>query len=120
MRAIVIPLLAASLASADDGGVKWYDASGKLVKVESEGAARAEEPFVAEWRKREIERRERMEFRFRTPIVPYHRYRSSGDDWGLEWYGGPAIGIRHGYFSPRAYTRCFRPVVRSGGIVIRW
>lgn len=47
------------LVIADEGTV-WYDAEGEVAYVEGPEAAKVEEPFVPEWRKREIARRERQ------------------------------------------------------------
>ncbi len=55
----VLLVMMSPLAVAEVDGTPWYDASGELVMVEGPAAEPAPQPFVPEWRKREIERRER-------------------------------------------------------------
>lgn len=102
--AVVGFILLAGAAWAVEGTV-WYDSSGQVAVVEGPAAKPLPEPFVPEWRKRELERRERQ-----------GAYRSSlYDDWHWRGYRGyRSRYYRHygGWYG--GYYGCYRPVPYRG------
>ncbi|BCX48494.1 hypothetical protein HAHE_24020 [Haloferula helveola] len=106
MKAALFLALVMPLAAADEiEGTVWYDADGEVVLVEGPAAEAADEPFVPEWKKREIERRERAS-------NPRRRSSWSRSRWNRGWYGYPGTGY---YYTP-GWSVC-RPSVSapSGG-----
>ena len=119
MKSLLVIILAMPLM----GETTWYDSEGKVVRVEGADAEPAEQPFVAEWRKREIERRERSSDDYSVP------FRSGSNRWGYDgWHARWMIGTyspsRYGCYSPRSYSGFYRPIHRSSGagsgVIIRW
>jgi len=76
-------------------GTVWYDSSGEVVLVEGAAVEPTPEPFVPEWRQRELARLDRQGS-YRTSIY---------DDWHLRGY----YGYRRGYRSYGGWGYC-RPV----------
>ncbi|MGE9271299.1 MAG: hypothetical protein ACQKBU_10900, partial [Verrucomicrobiales bacterium] len=109
-------------------GTVWYDSEGEVVLVEGPAAESAPEPFVPEWRKREIERRERQG-RYTSSI--YEDWHRRGDDvrsWGgygcRSAYVWDSRLIRRTGSAATFRTRSGRffssgACYRSGGTVIR-
>lgn len=114
MKATLMLLLSLPMWAAEPEGTEWYDAEGNLVLVEGPGAKPAEVPFVAEWRKREIERRERTASHWTGDLWPVWN-----NGYRVRHFTYPAYRIRYRYlgggFRHRGYARFCRPV-RGGGL----
>lgn len=133
IRAVVGFILLAVSAWAVEGTV-WYDSSGQVAAVEGPAAKPLPEPFVPEWRKRELERRERQGAYRSSLYNDWHRrgyrgYHSSYCRHHGGWYGGyygccqpvPCRGFRGPL---RFASGRFTAVDRSGagarvGVVLR-
>lgn len=88
-------------------GEVWYDADGNVVLVEGPAAEPLEEPFVPEWRKREIARRERA-----YHVSPgWSRHRGWDDGWS---YGYGHAGYGHSFPHRGWSVRVAGPRVRGG------
>ncbi|MFC7336444.1 hypothetical protein ACFQY0_04580 [Haloferula chungangensis] len=121
MKVLWMLVFALPLMAEEVDETTWYDSEGKVVLVEGPDAVPTEQPFVAEWRKREIERRDRMNYRNTDPF-----YDGIGD-WGSRswgWTTGTYVRGRYGCFSPRFYSgfhRPYRASFRAGSrVIIRW
>lgn len=125
MKKLWFLVLALPLTAAEPEGTAWYDAEGQVVVVEEAGAESAEVPFVAEWRKREIERRDRHTGQWSSEIRPVwgggFASRRGYYSRGYRGYGGYYSGIRvRGHHYGGHYRSC--PSVHRGGasVIIRW
>jgi hypothetical protein len=122
MRWVYFLVMAVPLAVAEPEETTWYDAEGQVVAVEPAGTKSAEIPFVAEWRKREIDRREAKGGPWSSEIRPVRsrsgRHYYASPYWG---YGGYSAGIRvNGRHFGGYYRSC--PSGRRGGasVIIHW
>ena len=122
MKALFLVIFALLLVAAHAEETTWYDAEGTVVLVEGPDAEPAEQPFVAEWRKREIERRERYSGEWSSEMWPVwggygSRRRSYSGDYG-GFYSG--IRVRGGHYG--GYYRACPTPYRGGGasVIIRW
>jgi len=123
VKPLWILVFALPLMGEESGETIWYDSEGKVARVEGPDAECAEKPFVAEWRKREIERRERSIDDYSVP------FKSGTDRWGYggwhaRWMIGTYSSGRYGCFSPRSYSGFYRAAHRSvqagSRVIIRW
>lgn len=123
MKSLWMLILAMPLMGEESGETTWYDSEGKVVRVEGPDAEPAEKPFVAEWRKREIERRERANDDYSAPFKSGADYSGYGG-WHTRWMIGAYSPGRYGCFSPRSYSGFLRPAHRSiragSSVIIRW
>ena len=125
MKVLCSFILALPLVAAEPEGTAWYDSEGKLVLVESADAEPAEEPFVAEWRKREIERRERYSGDWSSEMWPVwggsYSSRRGYYSGGYSGYGGRYSGIRvRGGHYGGYYRSCPTPYRGGASVIIRW
>lgn len=102
MKALFLGFLLLTSAGMAVEGTVWYDASGEVAVVEGPAAEPLAEPFVPEWRQREIARRERQ-----------GSYRSSlYDDWRWQGDRSPYFQVYGGWY--RGGHGCYRPIRRGG------
>jgi hypothetical protein len=118
-------VFALTLVAAKSEETEWYDFEGQLVAVEGPGAEPAEVPFVAEWRKREIERREAYSGNWTSEIMPVwstgYRLRRNYFSSGYRVYGGYRSGIRvHGGHYGGYYRSCPSSYRGGASVIIRW
>jgi hypothetical protein len=125
MKGLCSLILTLPLVAGEPEETAWYDAEGKVVVVEAAGAESAKVPFVAEWRKREIERREASGAQWSSEMAPVwgggYWGRRSYRSRGYLGYGGYYSGIRvTGRHFGGYYRSC--PSGHGGGasVVIRW
>ncbi|MCU0796847.1 MAG: hypothetical protein MUF31_13040 [Akkermansiaceae bacterium] len=94
-------------------GTVWYDSKGKVAWVDGPAADKTPETFVPEWRRREIERRERMNqpggSRYQGPYSPWNS--GYGNRWG--WSIHPASFLPYRSWNPYP-----RPCVTRPGVSI--
>lgn len=117
----MILVLGMPLMAAESEETEWYDAAGRVVRVEGPDAVPAEVPFVAEWRQREIERRQRYQGEWSSEIWPV---------WGgtrdpRRWNGRYRYGQNFGFFrKTRSYggflRSCRTPYRGGASVIIRW
>ncbi|MBK1828938.1 hypothetical protein [Haloferula rosea] len=98
MKNLIGVLLAVLPCAAALEGTVWYDSEGEVAVVEGAAASPTPEPFVPEWRKRELERRERQGV----------NQRSIYDDWHSRGY----YGYRRDYRTYGGWGYC-RPIRRT-------
>lgn len=123
MKALWMLILSLPLMGAELGETTWYDSQGKVVRLEGPDAESAEKPFVAEWRKREIERRERSNFDYSGPFGSGYDACSRKRVRQWRWAFASYIPNRYGCYSSRSYlgfSQSSRNALRGGsGLIIR-
>lgn len=125
MKVLGMLVLALPLGASEPEETTWYDAEGEVVVVEAAGSKSAEIPFVAEWRKREIERREARGGPWTSEIRPVRsrRYGSrrsyyASPYWG---HGGYSAGIRvNGRRFGGYYRSCLSGHRGGASVIIHW
>ena len=94
MKVLLVLLLAMLRWATALEGTVWYDSKGEVVLVEGTAVQPTPEPFVPEWRKRELARHDRQGA-YRTSIY---------DSWHSRAYDGCGVGYRNyvgwGYCRP--------------------
>ncbi|MEP4078610.1 hypothetical protein [Haloferula sp.] len=120
-------VLALPLVAAEPDDTTWYDSEGQVVLVESANAEPAEVPFVAEWRQREIDRRERYSGTWSSEIWPvwggdyFPRRRSLYNGYRARHGHYPGIRVRGSHYGGGGYYRPCSSGSRGGAtVIIRW